>query len=248
MFKIFVGKIAEFVRFTGAITSQYVVKPVKETCETVHSIPKETCQKMTQFDEPYKSPGFWGCQQDIKRWTCVWSRVVQICGVLPCLSYDSLTTLQGACSVCKETCKIWIGRKSIGDTFFQTTMTHVINFFDLFQRHSLLYCSVWPIPWANLSHHRVQQFAITTITDRKPINRWGKPIHPVLPSTCSCFATAKEAKKLITCIIVVWKNVSPIDFLPGHVLQVSFGQCRPLAASQITRRNHMEVLHKFAQP
>jgi len=29
----------------------------------------------------------------------------------------------------KETCKIWTGRKSIGDTFFQTTMTHVINFF-----------------------------------------------------------------------------------------------------------------------
>ena len=29
----------------------------------------------------------------------------------------------------KETCKIWTGRKSIGDTFFQTTTTHVINFF-----------------------------------------------------------------------------------------------------------------------
>jgi len=29
----------------------------------------------------------------------------------------------------KETCKIWTGRKSIGDKFFQTTMTHVINFF-----------------------------------------------------------------------------------------------------------------------
>jgi len=32
----------------------------------------------------------------------------------------------------KETCKIWTGRKSIGDTFFQTTMTHVINFFASF--------------------------------------------------------------------------------------------------------------------
>jgi len=29
----------------------------------------------------------------------------------------------------KETCKIWTRRKSIGNTFFQTTMTHVINFF-----------------------------------------------------------------------------------------------------------------------
>jgi len=32
----------------------------------------------------------------------------------------------------KENCKIWTGRKSIGDTFFQTTMTHVINFFASF--------------------------------------------------------------------------------------------------------------------
>ena len=29
----------------------------------------------------------------------------------------------------KETCRIWTGRKSIGDTFFQITITHVINFF-----------------------------------------------------------------------------------------------------------------------
>jgi len=32
----------------------------------------------------------------------------------------------------KETCKIWTGRKSIDDTFFQTKMTHVINFFASF--------------------------------------------------------------------------------------------------------------------
>jgi len=32
----------------------------------------------------------------------------------------------------KETCKTWPGRKSIGDTFFQTTMMHVINFFASF--------------------------------------------------------------------------------------------------------------------
>jgi len=99
-----------------------------------------------------------------------------------------------------------------------------------------------PIPWANLSHHRVQKFAITTITDGKPINRSRKPIHPdsdpvpVFPATCSCFTTGKDAKKLITCVILVWKNVSSIDFLPVHILQVSFRHCRPHAASQITRR------------
>jgi len=57
------AKIVEFVSFTGAFTSQYVVKPVKETCETVHSIPKETCQKVTRFDEPYKTACFWGVNE-----------------------------------------------------------------------------------------------------------------------------------------------------------------------------------------
>jgi len=116
------------------------------------------------------------------------------------------------------------------------------------RRHSLLYYSVWPIPWANLNHHRVQKFAITTITDGTPKNIWGKRIHPVFPSTGSCFTTGKDTKKLIMCVIVVWKNVSQIDFLPVHILQVSFGHCRPLAASQVNRRKDMEVLHKFAQP
>jgi len=32
----------------------------------------------------------------------------------------------------KETCKIWTGRKSMGDIIFQTTMTHVVNFFASF--------------------------------------------------------------------------------------------------------------------
>jgi len=31
-------------------------------------------------------------------------------------------------------------------------------------------------------------------------------------------------------------------------LQVSFGHCRPLAASQVSRMKDMEVLHEFAQP
>ena len=60
------AKIVEFVSFTGAFTSQYVVKPVKETCDTVHSIPKETCQKVTQFDEPYKTACFWGVNETSK--------------------------------------------------------------------------------------------------------------------------------------------------------------------------------------
>jgi len=44
------AQIVKFVSFTGAFTGKYVVKSDKETCETVHSIPKETCQNETQFD------------------------------------------------------------------------------------------------------------------------------------------------------------------------------------------------------
>ena len=56
----------KFVSFTGAFTSQYLVKPVKETCETVHSLPKETCHKVTQFDKPYKTACFWGVNETSK--------------------------------------------------------------------------------------------------------------------------------------------------------------------------------------
>jgi len=60
------AKIVEFVSFTGAFTGKYVVNPVKETCETVHGIPKETCQKVTRFDEPYKTACFWGVKETWK--------------------------------------------------------------------------------------------------------------------------------------------------------------------------------------
>ena len=66
MFKIFVGKFFEFVSFTGALTSQHVIRPDKETSETVNSIPKETCQKVTRFDEPYRTACFWGVNETSK--------------------------------------------------------------------------------------------------------------------------------------------------------------------------------------
>jgi len=45
----------KLVSFTGASTGNYVVKSVKEACETVHSTPKVTCQNATQFDRPCKT-------------------------------------------------------------------------------------------------------------------------------------------------------------------------------------------------
>ena len=48
---------------------------------------------------------FLGGQRDIKRWACVWTRIVQICGVLPCLSHELIATPQGACSARKRPAK-----------------------------------------------------------------------------------------------------------------------------------------------
>jgi len=44
------AQIAKFVSFTGAYTFKYAIKFVKETCKTIHNIPKENCQNATQFD------------------------------------------------------------------------------------------------------------------------------------------------------------------------------------------------------
>jgi len=49
------AQIVKFVSFTGAFAGKYVVKSVKEACETVHSTPKEICQHATQFDRPCKT-------------------------------------------------------------------------------------------------------------------------------------------------------------------------------------------------
>jgi len=44
------AQMVKIFSFTGAFTGKYVVKSDKQTFETVHSIPKETCQNATQFD------------------------------------------------------------------------------------------------------------------------------------------------------------------------------------------------------
>ena len=45
-----------------------------------------------------------------------------------------------------------------------------------------------------------------------------------------------------TCVLVGLKDVQRFSV---HVLLVSFGHCRPLAASQVTRAKDMTVPHKF---
>ena len=59
------AQIVNFVSFTGAFTGKYVVKSVKETCKTVHSIPKET-PKASQSDLPYKTACIEGVKETLK--------------------------------------------------------------------------------------------------------------------------------------------------------------------------------------
>jgi len=60
------AQIVKNFSFTGTFTGKYVVKSVKEACETVHSIPKETCQHATQFDPPCKTACFWWVKETPK--------------------------------------------------------------------------------------------------------------------------------------------------------------------------------------
>jgi len=108
----------EFVSFTDAFTSQYVVKPVKETCKTVHSIAKETCQQVTRFDEFYKTACFWGVNETSKDghvYDLGLCKFVEYFHVFP-TSY--LRHRKGP-AMPERDLKNMYGRKLIGDTFFQ---------------------------------------------------------------------------------------------------------------------------------
>jgi len=68
-----------------------------------------------------------GDQGDVKRSECVLSRVVQICEVLPCLSYKLLATPQGACSAQKRPAKDVPDENRFTTWSFKPPRTHMIN-------------------------------------------------------------------------------------------------------------------------
>ena len=119
------AQIVEFVSFTGAFASKRVVKSVKETCETVHSIPKETCQHTTQFDRPCKTACCWGIKGHHK----MRKSVIQECDPELCkfVGYFHVL-LPVTCDVArglqcpKETCKRCTEHRF---TSFNPTRTHV---------------------------------------------------------------------------------------------------------------------------
>jgi len=62
-----------------------VVKYVKETCETVHSIPKETCVKVKRITQQKQVDCVQGEKKKMTRYALVQSRIGNICGALPYL-------------------------------------------------------------------------------------------------------------------------------------------------------------------
>ena len=68
----------------------------------------------------------------------------------------------------------------------------------------------------------------------------------MFPGSCFCFTTGQGEENFITCVLMGLEDYAPKRFSSVHLLQVSFGQCRPPAASQASPGTSMEVLHKFA--
>jgi len=104
MFKVFVGKNHRICQLFWCFH--------QSICSKTHQRDLRNCPQHPKRDLPKGDTVWWasqnciflGGQRDIERWACVWSRVVQICGVHPCLSYELIATPQEGA---KETCKIW---------------------------------------------------------------------------------------------------------------------------------------------
>jgi len=119
MFKIFVGKNCRICQpfwcFHQSICS-------KTRQRDLRNCPQHPTRDLSKGDTVWwalQNCMFLGGQRDIKRWTCVWSRLVQICGVLPCLSYDLLATPQGACSARKGPAKYGRGENRLATHSFK---------------------------------------------------------------------------------------------------------------------------------
>ena len=72
------SKIVEIVSI-AVLSSEYVVQYVKETCETVHSMPMETSDKVTPFKQQKQVACAQGGNKNMTRCASVQSRIGQIC-------------------------------------------------------------------------------------------------------------------------------------------------------------------------
>ena len=110
---------------SAACTSKHVVKHVKETRKTV------TASQLTRFDEPYTTSCF-GMVKEISKEGHVFD--LGLCKFVE--HFHVVSSVYMRCcegpAVPKDTSKRWTGRQSLAGTFFQNTMTHVLNLFTPF--------------------------------------------------------------------------------------------------------------------
>ena len=105
-----------------------------------------------------------------------------------------------------------------------------------------------PIPFANLSHHRVQKFAITTITDVGTNKQMRETNTPCVPFDVFLSYHQERCEKVDHVRHRGFERMFRQASFSPSVFCRRLRHCRPLAVSQVTRRKDIEVLHKFEQP
>jgi len=105
-----------------------------------------------------------------------------------------------------------------------------------------------PIPFANLSHHQVQKFAITTITDVGTNKQMRETNTPCVPFDVFLSYHQERCEKVDHVRHRGFERMFRQASFSPSVFCRRLRHCRPLAVSQITRRKDIEVLHKFEQP
>jgi len=113
MFKIFVGKNCRICQLYWCFYQSICSKTRQRDQQNCSQHAKRDLSKGDTVWWALQNCMFLGGQRDNKRWKCVWSRVVQICEVLPCLSYDLRATPQGACSARKRPAKYGRGENRL---------------------------------------------------------------------------------------------------------------------------------------
>jgi len=119
MFKTFVSKICRICQLYWCFHQSICSKPCQRDLQNCPQHPKRDLSKGGTVWWALQNCMFLGGQRDIKRWACVWSRVVQICGELSCLSYELLATPQEACSARKRPAKYGRGEKRLATHSFK---------------------------------------------------------------------------------------------------------------------------------
>ena len=129
MFKIFVGKNCRICQLYWCFHQSICSKTRQKDLRNCPQHPKRDLSKGDTVWWALQSCMFLGGQRDIKRWACVWSRVqCKFVENFQVFSTSYLRRRKGP-AVPERDLQNMDGEKIDWRPFFQTTMTHLINFF-----------------------------------------------------------------------------------------------------------------------